>query len=91
LSFEEFLPAKHGDPMAMLLAREKRDALQAAIEQLPGKERLVLPLYYRSELTMKEVGDRLGITESRVSQLHTKALSRLRGVLSPQPTSPAFS
>jgi RNA polymerase sigma factor for flagellar operon FliA len=91
LSFEEFLPAQHGDPMAMLLAREKRDALQAAIEQLPGKERLVLPLYYRSELTMKEVGDRLGITESRVSQLHTKALSRLRGVLSPQPTSPAFS
>ena len=84
LSFEEFLPARHGDPVAMLLAREKSDALHTAIDQLPGKERLVLPLYYRSELTMKEVGDRLGITESRVSQLHTKALSRLRGVLKPQ-------
>lgn len=84
LSFEEFLPATQGDPVAMLLAREKRDVLRAAIEELPGKERLVLPLYYRSELTMKEVGDRLGITESRVSQLHTKALSRLRGVLGPQ-------
>ena len=84
LSFEEFLPARQGDPVDMLLAREKRDALREAIDQLPGKERLVLPLYYRSELTMKEVGDRLGITESRVSQLHTKALSRLRGVLADQ-------
>ena len=84
LSFEEFLPAAQGDPVEMLLARENRDALREAIDQLPGKERLVLPLYYRSELTMKEVGDRLGITESRVSQLHTKALSRLRGVLATQ-------
>ena len=84
LSFEEFLPASQGDPVELLLARENRDALRDAIDQLPGKERLVLPLYYRSELTMKEVGDRLGITESRVSQLHTKALSRLRGVLATQ-------
>jgi len=41
LSFEEFLPARQGDPVDMLLAREKRDALHEAIDQLPGKERLV--------------------------------------------------
>ena len=51
------------------------------IDQLPEKERLVISLYYYEELTMKEIGEILVITESRVSQIHTKAILRLRGRL----------
>ncbi len=51
------------------------------IDQLPEKERLVISLYYYEELTMKEIGEILSITESRVSQIHTKAILRLRGRL----------
>ncbi len=82
LSFEEYLSAPTGDPMAALLSRERAGEVARAIEQLPEKERLVMPLYYHGELTMKEVGSRLGITESRVSQLHTQAINRLRAILS---------
>jgi RNA polymerase sigma factor for flagellar operon FliA len=52
-----------------------------SIEALPEKERLVISLYYYDELTMKEIGEILDITESRVSQIHTKAILRLRGRL----------
>jgi RNA polymerase sigma factor for flagellar operon FliA len=52
------------------------------IDQIPEKERLVISLYYYEELTMKEIGEILAITESRVSQIHTKAILRLRGRLS---------
>ena len=55
--------------------------LSEAIEDLPEKERLVLSLYYYEEFTMKEIGALLGVNESRVSQLHTKATLRLRGKL----------
>jgi RNA polymerase sigma factor for flagellar operon FliA len=51
------------------------------IDQIPEKERLVISLYYYEELTMKEIGEILSITESRVSQIHTKAILRLRGRL----------
>lgn len=51
------------------------------IDQLPEKERLVISLYYYEELTMKEIGEIMSITESRVSQIHTKAIIRLRGRL----------
>ena len=51
------------------------------IDLLPEKERLVISLYYYEELTMKEIGEIMGITESRVSQIHTKAILRLRGRL----------
>ncbi|MFA9461476.1 FliA/WhiG family RNA polymerase sigma factor [Thiohalorhabdus methylotrophus] len=57
------------------------DNLAAGLEELPNRERLVLTLYYYEELTMKEVGQVLEITESRVSQLHTQAVLRLRGRL----------
>ncbi len=51
------------------------------IDRLPEKERLVISLYYYEELTMKEIGEILAVTESRVSQIHTKAVLRLRGRL----------
>lgn len=52
-----------------------------AIDQLPEKERLVVSMYYYDELTMKEIGEIMDITESRISQIHTKAILRLRGRL----------
>ncbi|HKJ88267.1 MAG TPA: FliA/WhiG family RNA polymerase sigma factor, partial [Gammaproteobacteria bacterium] len=65
----------------MLQMDEVVEKLAAALEELPSRERLVLTLYYYEELTMKEVGQVLEITESRVSQLHTQAVMRLRGRL----------
>lgn len=57
------------------------EALTKAIRLLPERERLVITLYYYEGLTLKEIGKVIGVSESRVSQLHTKALSRLRGKL----------
>ncbi len=58
--------------------------ISSNIERLPEKERTVISLYYFNELTMKEIGRRLKLTESRVSQIHTKAVGRLRGKLRKQ-------
>ena len=69
------------DPFAQCLRSEMRGLLATAIEELEEKERHVLGLYYLEELTMKEVGVILDIGESRVSQIHTAAILRLRGRL----------
>jgi RNA polymerase sigma factor FliA len=69
------------DPFQLTLRTEMRNILQQAIDELDEKERQVLGLYYLEELTMKEVGLILGIGESRVSQIHTAALIRLRSRL----------
>jgi DNA-directed RNA polymerase specialized sigma24 family protein len=53
--------------------------VRETLEKLPDKERIVLTLYYYEELTLKEIGEVLGISESRVCQVHTKAVIRLRG------------
>jgi RNA polymerase sigma factor for flagellar operon FliA len=77
-----FVPDPDGDNAHMLLqAREVKNILKLAVERLPTKERFVVQLYYFDELTMKEIGTLLNITESRVSQLHTKSMLRLRGKL----------
>ena len=70
------------DPFHLAVRSEMRAQLAQAIETLEEKERQVLALYYLEELTMKEVGLILDIGESRVSQIHTAALIRLRAVLS---------
>src|SRR5437764_1771462 len=70
------------DPYAKFETNELTALLAGAIEELPEKERLVLSLYYYEEFTMKEIGALLGVNESRVSQIHTKATLRLRGKLS---------
>jgi RNA polymerase sigma factor for flagellar operon FliA len=70
------------DPYTKFEASELTSMLAEAIEELPEKERLVLSLYYYEEFTMKEIGSLLGVNESRVSQLHTKATLRLRSKLS---------
>jgi RNA polymerase sigma factor for flagellar operon FliA len=58
-----------------------KQRLADAIEELPEKERMVLTLYYYEELTMKEIGLTLGVVESRVSQIHSSAVVRLRAAL----------
>lgn len=69
------------DPSQVFQAKELKEILKASVELLPKKEKFVVQLYYFDELTMKEIGTLLNITESRVSQLHTKAMLRLRGKL----------
>jgi RNA polymerase sigma factor for flagellar operon FliA len=69
-------------PQTALDRTEQVAALAEAITALPGRERIVITLYYYDELTLREIGEVLGVTESRVSQLHTKAILRLRARLS---------
>jgi RNA polymerase sigma factor for flagellar operon FliA len=68
-------------PLAQFLRTETREFLSRAIEQLPEKERQVLSLYYFEERTMKEVGMMMGVGESRVSQIHSMAVIRLRSAM----------
>ncbi|MCC6742550.1 MAG: FliA/WhiG family RNA polymerase sigma factor [Acidobacteria bacterium] len=69
------------NPFTTYEREEARQQLADAVEALPEKERLVISLYYVDELTMKEIGSVLGVNESRVSQIHTKAVARLRGCM----------
>jgi RNA polymerase sigma factor for flagellar operon FliA len=69
------------DALSQTRLKELKAALARAIEQLPEKERLVISLYHLDELTMKEAGEVLNITESRVSQIHSQAIVRLRNKL----------
>jgi RNA polymerase sigma factor for flagellar operon FliA len=69
------------DPEAEALFSERRDMLAKAIETLTEKERLVITLFYYEGLTAKEVAAVLGLSVARISQLHSKALLRLRGCL----------
>jgi len=69
------------DPSAVMDQTDLRDRVAEAISRLPEREKLVIALYYYENLTLREIGEVLGVTESRVSQLHTKAVLRLRGRL----------
>lgn len=69
------------DPVALFETEEIKDILAGAIEKLPEREKIVIALYYYEGLTLKEIGRVLGVTESRVSQLHTKAVLRMRARL----------
>jgi RNA polymerase sigma factor for flagellar operon FliA len=70
------------DPQGSLSQTELKEAMADAIARLPEREKLVVTLYYYEELTLREIGEVLGVTESRVSQLHTKAVLRLKARLS---------
>jgi RNA polymerase sigma factor for flagellar operon FliA len=78
---EALLTREDQDPLEVLNLQDLKKALSLAIAELPEKERLVLSLYYFEELTMKEVGKVLNLTESRISQLHTQTVLRLRSKL----------
>jgi len=93
----EYLPnAPEETPFFLTLRSEMKQLLSRVIAELPEKERQVLALYYYEELTMKEVGAVLGIGESRVSQIHSLAVVRLRArmqelMASPPPAAQAAS
>jgi RNA polymerase sigma factor for flagellar operon FliA len=78
------------DPQSSLSQTELREAIADAIARLPEREKLVVTLYYYEELTLREIGEVLGVTESRVSQLHTKAVLRLKARLSGSATRTAL-
>ncbi len=69
------------NPEVLIEKEEIKDVIVEAIKKLPDKEKKVIVLYYYEDLTLKEIGQVLDVTESRVSQLHTKAIMRLRGRL----------
>lgn len=69
------------DPSLIYEVEEMKEILADAIDRLPQREKIVVALYYYEGLTLREIGEVLGVTESRVSQLHTKAVIRLRAKL----------
>ncbi len=77
--------AQGPDPISALASTEMREAIGEAISGLPEREKLVITLYYYEELTLREIGEVLGVTESRISQLHTKAVLRLKARLAGPP------
>lgn len=66
------------DPLGFLMERAVREDLIAAIDALPDREKKVMGLYYEQELNLREIGEVLGVSESRICQLHTQAIARLR-------------
>jgi RNA polymerase sigma factor for flagellar operon FliA len=90
----ETLPDASSGPVDTFEAKESKEALVAAVDGMPERERTVLMMYYYDGLTLTEIGNVLGVTESRVCQIHTKALRQLRSKLAdrPEPTrTPAAS
>ncbi len=73
------------DPVEAFEVDEMKHLLADAINRMPDRERLVLTLYYYEGLTLAEIGGVLGVTESRVCQIHTKAILQLRGRLQDPP------
>ena len=69
------------DPFTAINLAQIRELIANAISDLPDKEKMTVSLYYQDELTMKEIGEVLGYTESRISQMHSKAMLRLRAKL----------
>ena len=86
IPLEEYLKtdspeAFDADPVETTEYFELKDTLAKAIDKLPEKERLVVSLYYYDELTLKEISLIMHLSEARISQLHTKAITRMRGSL----------
>lgn len=91
ISFEDFNHADGSDflerhcedgganPLEALLDRKLRERLVKAIAGLPEREKVVMGLYYEEELNFREIGETLGVSESRICQLHSQAIARLRG------------
>ena len=75
------VPSEPERPDAAYEKTEVREKVRAAIASLPPRERKVIALYYYGEVTMKQIGQEIGVNESRVSQLHARAIRRLRGAL----------
>jgi RNA polymerase sigma factor for flagellar operon FliA len=72
------------DPVAIVDRNEIKERISDAIGALPEREKLVIALYYYENLTLREIGEVLGVTESRISQMHTQAVLRMRSKLGSQ-------
>ena len=83
-SFLDRYAVDDSDPLRSLLDGDFRQAVINAIDALPPREKLLMGLYYEEELNLKEIGAVMGVSESRVSQLHTQAVARLRAALREQ-------
>ena len=81
----ETLPDSTAGPMDTFEVKETKEALIQAVSQMAEREKTVLTLYYYEGLTLAEIGDILGVTESRVCQIHTKAVLQLRAKLADRP------
>src|SRR6187399_3330434 len=78
------VPSEPMSPDRLFERGQTRDRVRAALGQLPARERRILSLYYFGDATMKQIGQQIGVNESRVSQLHARAILRLRRLLSPE-------
>ena len=76
--FEHNCGRSDADPLEILTQKGMRESLVKAIEDLPEREKMVMGLYYDEELNLREIGDVMGVSESRVCQLHSQAVARLR-------------
>ena len=83
-SFLDRYAVDDADPLRSLLDGDFRQAVIDAIDNLPPREKMLMGLYYEEELNLKEIGAVMGVSESRVSQLHTQAVARLRASLREQ-------
>lgn len=77
----EWIAGGTEDPLSSILGSEKVSLIARALDRLPDKERLVISLYFYEELNLKEIGEILGVTESRASQIRSRALIRLKNYL----------
>jgi RNA polymerase sigma factor for flagellar operon FliA len=66
------------DPMALLRDQRLRTSLVSAIQSLPEREQYIMGMYYEQDMNLKEIAAVLGVTESRVCQLHSQSIARLR-------------
>lgn len=78
---DRFVSDEAGDPLQAMMHSGFREAVIAAIEALPEREKVLMGLYYEQEMNLKEIGAVMGVSESRVCQLHSQAISRLRANL----------
>jgi RNA polymerase sigma factor for flagellar operon FliA len=78
---ERFSHNPFQDPLLSVEGKDLVEKLTAAVDVLPERERLVISLYYHEELTLREIGEILGLTEGRICQIHSQAVSRLRQAL----------
>lgn len=79
--FDRHTDRAHPSPLEEMIDEDMRERLIESIEELPEREKLVMGLYYEQELNLREIGEVLGVTESRVCQLHSQAIARLRSRL----------